>query len=418
MASNKTISNTDELHPQEIGSSQKRAYRWVMLALVSLPYAAFGLVERSVAPLVTPILSDLEMSYGQMGLVLGSWQLTFIGVGIIAGSITDRFGVRKAVFIGTLIMSLSAVLRYFASGFIPFLFTVMLLGAGAPLISIGAPTAVSHWFSGKSRGIAVGVYTTAAYVGGLIALSATNSLVMPLAGFSWRLTFFYFGFVTFIVAVIWLLGARDARPVVSSTKRSIPCVFSRLTKVSTIRIIFLGGLLSFCTSHGLTNWLPNLFESRGMSAAEAGFMSSIPMFTGIFSVLFIPSLTSSRFRGKMVSILSVTNVLAILLLAITGGAFMVTGLIVFGISGFAVFPLLMLMLLDTSEVESNIIGLATGIFFAIAEIGSFSGPLLIGTLLDITGSFLAGVIFLVILNLIIMVLTYRLKTSPRLNRPI
>ena len=68
-----------------------------MLGLVWLPYAAFGLISRSVAPLVTSILSDLHMSYSEMGLVLGSWQLTYIVVGILAGSITDRFGVRRAV---------------------------------------------------------------------------------------------------------------------------------------------------------------------------------------------------------------------------------------------------------------------------------------------------------------------------------
>jgi MFS transporter, CP family, cyanate transporter len=89
------------------------SYRWVILALVCLPYAAFGLISRSIAPLVTPIVSDLHMSYSEMGLVLGSWQLTFIIFGILAGTITDRFGVRRAVFAGTIIMSISASLRFF-----------------------------------------------------------------------------------------------------------------------------------------------------------------------------------------------------------------------------------------------------------------------------------------------------------------
>jgi MFS family permease len=48
-----------------------------------------------------------------VGLVLGTWQLTYIVVGIAAGSITDRLGVRRAVFVGTLIMALSAGLVYF-----------------------------------------------------------------------------------------------------------------------------------------------------------------------------------------------------------------------------------------------------------------------------------------------------------------
>jgi len=37
-------------------------YRWVMLLLLWLLYIAFGLVARSITPLVTPILNDLRMS--------------------------------------------------------------------------------------------------------------------------------------------------------------------------------------------------------------------------------------------------------------------------------------------------------------------------------------------------------------------
>jgi hypothetical protein len=38
-------------------------YRWVMLALLWLLYVSFGAIIRSLSPLVTPILADLDMSY-------------------------------------------------------------------------------------------------------------------------------------------------------------------------------------------------------------------------------------------------------------------------------------------------------------------------------------------------------------------
>ncbi|MGB2813976.1 MAG: MFS transporter, partial [Dehalococcoidales bacterium] len=145
-------------------------YRWVILFLVWLLYAAFGLVSRSVAPLVTPILKDLNMSYSQMGIILGSWQLTYIIVAIIAGAIIDKWGIRKSLFIGTVIIGLSAALRYFPSGFGTFLLVVAIFGIGGPLISIGAPKTISSWFRGKGRGTAVGIYTTGPWIGGLIAL--------------------------------------------------------------------------------------------------------------------------------------------------------------------------------------------------------------------------------------------------------
>jgi hypothetical protein len=53
-------------------------YWWTMLVPLCLLYLAFGSVNRSMAPLVTPIIRDLHLSYTQMGLILGSWQLTYI----------------------------------------------------------------------------------------------------------------------------------------------------------------------------------------------------------------------------------------------------------------------------------------------------------------------------------------------------
>jgi len=96
---------------EELAPYPKR-YRWVMLSLLWLLYAAFGLAVRSIAPLVTPILEDLHLSYTQMGLILGSWQLTYILVSLIAGTMIDRWGVRKSLFAGTLIVGLSLALRY------------------------------------------------------------------------------------------------------------------------------------------------------------------------------------------------------------------------------------------------------------------------------------------------------------------
>ena len=387
-------------------------YRWVMLALVWLPYAAFGLVANSVAPLVTPILSDLHMSYGEMGLVLGSWQLAYIGVGVFAGSITDRFGVRKAVLAGTIIMSISAALRYLVTGFVPLLLTVALFGTGAPLVSIGAPTAVSQWFSGKSRSTAVSIYTTSPSIGGLLALAGTNSLVMPLAGFSWRLTFVYFSLVTLAAAVIWWVWARDASAAGRPKSLGVTQTLVRLVKVRNIRIIFLAGLLAFATSHGLTNWLPTLLENQGLTPARAGFLASVPMFAGIFAVLSIPALIPTRSRGRVAMLFAIENAVSLILLVTTRGAPLIAALVLFGISAYAIFPVLILMLMDSPEVGPQNMGLASGIFFAVAEIGGFGGPLLMGTFFDFSGAFFAGVVFLAALNAAILVLALFLKRSP------
>lgn len=388
-----------------------KPYRWVILTLVWLLYVAFGLVSRSVAPLVTPILKDLDMSYSQMGIVLGSWQLTYIFVAVIAGTIIDKWGVRKSLFIGTLIIGLSEALRYFPTGFGSLLPAVIIFGIGGPLISIGAPKTIASWFRGKGRGTAVGIYTTGPWIGGLFALAATNSLVMPAAGYSWRLTFVYYGFLVFIIALLWLFLARDVKPAGAAEGEGTGKVFGRLIKIRNVRLILIMGPLSFAIMHGFTNWLPKILESSGMSPATAGFVASIPIIVGIAAVLVIPRLVPPHLRGRLLAMLALAVVVSLLVSVNTSGFFLFAGLVLFGIAGPSLFPIVMLILMDTPEVGEKHMGLAGGIFFCVAEIGGFAGPLIMGSLADLTGNFIAGAIFLAGLSLIIFMMTLFLKST-------
>ena len=407
----------DSVLPDQQGTEPYlKRYRWVILTLVWLLYAAFGLGNRSIAPLVTPILADLNMSYSQMGIVLGSWQLTYIFVAIIAGTILDKWGVRKSLFIGTVIVGLSIALRYFPTGFGSLLPVVALFGIGGPLVSIGAPKTIASWFRGKDRGTAVGIYTTGPWIGGLFALAATNSFIMPIAGYSWRLTFVYYGFLVFIIALLWLFLARDIEPTGAARGESIGRVFRRLIKIRNVRLILIMGLLSFAIMHGFTNWLPRILESNGMSPATAGFVASIPIIAGIAAVLLIPRLAPSHLRGRFLALLALVAAAALLISVKTLGFPMYAGLVLFGISGPSLFPIVMLILMDTPEVGEKHMGLAGGIFFCVAEIGGFAGPLIMGTLADWSGSFLAGAIFLAGLSLVIFMMTFLLRAPPELDQ--
>lgn len=67
-------------------------YRWWMLGGVWLIYFCFGLTTMSMAPLVVPIVADLDMSYAEMGMVLGGWQLVYIATAAPCGAVVDRWG--------------------------------------------------------------------------------------------------------------------------------------------------------------------------------------------------------------------------------------------------------------------------------------------------------------------------------------
>jgi cyanate permease len=380
-----------------------------VLLLLWLLYICFGIVSRAIFPLVTPILNDLRITYSQMGFILGSWQLTYIIVALGAGSILDRWGVRKSIFAGAIILGLSSSLRYFTDDFKTLLIAVALFGVGGPMISIGGPKTISSWFRGPGRGFAIGLYTSGNWVGGLLALTLTNSLVMPLVGDDWRMAFAVYGMMTFGIGLLWLIFARESRPGAPSDTTTIIEVFRNLCNRGNVRIVLTMGLLAFAIGHGFNSWLPKILESSGMSGPHAGFAASITIAAGIPSILIIPSLVPSRYRGQAMATLSILTAVNIILVMKISGVALLICLALLGFISAPFMSLLLLILMDSPGVKPGDLGAAGGMFFCVAEIGGFAGPFLMGVLMDLTGTFMAGALFLACLCLAIVAFTYFLK---------
>jgi MFS transporter, CP family, cyanate transporter len=387
-----------------------------MLLLLWLLYVAFGLISRALSPLVTPIVRDLHLSYTQMGFILGSWQLTYIVVSVIAGTIIDKWGVRKSLLAGTVVIGLSSALRYFPEGFEGMLGAVCLFGVGGSMISIGGPKTISIWFEGRGRGTAIGIFLTGAWTGGILALALTHSIVMPLTGNSWRYTFLLFGAFTFAVGLFWWLFARDTESSVSKGDLNAMDVFGMLFRVRQVRIVMALGLLTFATLHGFTNWLPKILEARDLPPELAGMTASLPLLVGIPSMLVIPRLVPPECRSRFLSCCALGILVALILAVTTSGSLQLAALVLFGVIIAPFVPILTLILMDIPEVGSTYMGSAGGMFYCVAEIGGFTGPLMMGAIADVTGGFLAGALCFAVLCLAFAVLTLYLKTSPAMDR--
>ena len=387
-----------------------------MLALVCTLYFCFGTVIRSIAPLITPILADLNISYSQMGVILGAWPLTYIVVALVGGTVIDRWGIRKSLFLGILIISLSAGLRYFAKGFAFMFLCVALFGLGGPMISIGAPKTIATWFRGKERGIAVGIYMTGTALGSLFALSLTNSVIMPLTGYRWRLAFIFYGLLAFAAALVWWFLARDTKLEKEKVRSSITKVFTSIIKVRNVQLILMIGFLSMVVGHGFTNWLPKILETGGLTPEMAGFAASIPVLAGILAVLTVPRLTPPHLRGRIAAQTTFLGAIVLLIIATSSGGALISGLFFYGLLFRCTMPLLMLVLMDLPEIGSRNMGAATGMYFCVSEIGGFTGPSLMGAIVDMTGEFIIGIVIISVLSVIMSVMALLIKTQPALEK--
>lgn len=370
---------------------------WGMLALAWLLYFAFALTSASLFPLVTPIRDELNLSYSQMGVILGAWQLVYIGAAAPVGRMIDRIGTRRSLLVGVLIIALSGFSRSIAPNFPVMLGAVALFGLGGPIISIGLPKLVAEWFTGTKRGLASGIYFTGSHAGNVFVLAVTNSLIMPLTG-SWRVTLQLYAVIVLIIALLWYLLGRESEEfktqeqarrdgtgdVQSASMRDI-------IGVGAIWPVIIIGFSGFLSSHGFRSWLPQIFEAKGLSPSTAGLLAALPALTGMVGSIIIVRAASAGYRKQMTIGLLFTVGLTIGLIGLLSGPLLVAVVMIQGFAAAALMPLMMNTLMEIPEIGARYLGAAAGLYFSIGEIGGFLGPTLVGFLADATGSFLAGI---------------------------
>src|SRR5215469_3579644 len=201
--------------------SAPHSHRWAMLAGVWMVYFCFGSTAAAIAPLVSRITAELQLSHTQMGSILGAWQLVYIGAAIPCGALLDRIGPRRGLALGALVVALSGILRGVATNYVTMLLAVGAFGIGGPLVSVGAPTVIRDWFAGRERGLAMGIYNMGQSLGTIGALSLTSSIGLSLAGGSWRLVLIFYGLLALGAALGWtLIGNRPASRALERQQRS------------------------------------------------------------------------------------------------------------------------------------------------------------------------------------------------------
>jgi cyanate permease len=254
----------------------------------------------------------------------------------------------------------------------------------------------------------------------MVALSLTNSVVMPIVGGRWRAVLVCYAAVVFAAAVTWVgLSARAGAPLRDAGSATAGLgtqldVLARLLRARPVQLLLLTAVGIFFFNHGLTNWLPEILRSRGMDAATAGYWASVPTAVGVVAALTVPHFASPARRVTTLAALLVAAAGATVLLHAAAGPLLAAGLLLQGVARGSMMAVAMLVLMDTREVGPADVGVAGGVFFSSAEIGGVLGPLAVGALYDWTGGFAGSLHLLTVLCVALTALVWRYE---RLTNP-
>jgi cyanate permease len=238
----------------------------------------------------------------------------------------------------------------------------------------------------------------------MTALVFTNSLVLPMLR-NWRNVFLGYGAFGLAVTLIWiLLGRRPHAPSYNTPKDAIKkkekhgLIWKHLWH-RNIWIIVVIGAASFLTNHALKNWLPSILELKGLSSVDAGYATSLLAISGIFGSLIIPKVSYRiSSRKLMIALILFLSGVSILFISVGEIIIVLIGLFSTGFLMRAITPLLLLTLMEMSEVGTEHMGSVGGLYFSMGEIGGFLGPFMMGYIKDLTGSFLFGIYALTIIT--------------------
>lgn len=375
-----------------------------LLLLLPVMFAFFTMGFVDLVGIATNyIKSDFELSDTLANLMPAMVFFWFLVFSVPTGMLMNKIGRRKTVLLSIVVTLFALLVPLLDYSFATMLVAFSLLGIGNTLMQVSLNPLVSNIVSGERLASSL---TFGQFVKAIASFVAPIIAAWALAKFGdWKTLFLIFAAIA-VVAVVWLFFTQiEEKPVEGKQSTFAECF--ALLGDKTILLLFLGIMAHVGTDVGVNTTAPKLLIERlGMPLSEAGYATSVYFLfrtIGSFSGAFI----LARFSSKsffMISILMMLAAVVGLYFSYSATAIYVCiALIGFGNSN--VFSIMFSQALQHLPRRSNeisglmIMGLAGGAVF----------PLLMGVLSDALGGQIGAVIVLTVL------VAYFLMLAPKIG---
>ena len=355
---------------------------------------AAGLNLFAVSPLVPLAIEEYGISRAEAGLLIAMPMLVGALLGIPGGMLAARIGVKRAFMISWIAMGLLS-LSAITPNFYVLLALRLSYGVGLALMVAANGPLVMQWFRGRQV-LLINAGNTAILSMGVAASVAGAVPLAELIG--WKTTLTVMSGVGVLGAIIWPLAPRDQSSGAGSRAAiSVRGVIGVL-RGRTVALLLVGDVGAIAQYTALTGWLPTFFnEIRNIALDEAGFLTSILPFVGVFAV-FAGGALPIRFSFRSILVFS-----GILVILGGSGSFLSTGtvgiyafVVVLGVGSWLYVPSLLTIPMRLPGATPEQVAIIWGSIMTFAGLGMFITPILVGALRDITGSFFPGFILCVV----------------------
>ncbi|MDE2240427.1 MAG: MFS transporter [Rhodospirillales bacterium] len=411
------MSDTATTGMHAVGATRVGRVRYFMLALVCIAVLV-NYLDRAIIGIAAPsIRSEMHIDAALMGFVFSAFSWSYFIAQVPMGAMLDRFGNRIIYFLALTFWSLFTLVQGFASSVGVFIGLRIGLGCSEAPCFPANSNIVGMWFPRKERARAIGIYTAAEYVGlGFL----TPILFWMLKSFGWSSLFIVTGVVGLIVAALWIAKYRDPQESQAVSREELQHIsagggltgkgvsgskfkwadMAELLRHRQVWGLLIGQFSVYSTFIFFLTWFPTyLATARHMGWIKVGFFASLPYIAGFFGILFAGWLSDMLLhRGVKLGTARKLPVIMGLLGASTIIAcnYVQSNAMVIAILSFAFFCQAMSssgwsVLSEISPVGK--LGLLGGLFSAAANLSGIVIPIVIGFIVQDTGSFVGALGF-------------------------
>jgi len=346
----------------------------------------------NTAPIFLPaLLKAFGWSHGRVSWITGGLSLA-IGVSApIAGWLLDRVEARFVMGAGAILAVLGLLSASRSNSFESLLLSVLLLGFGLGASTwLAASTVIANWFPDR-RGFALGIVTAGMEAGGMTFIVGS-----VIAAYGWRAGYFTVAIPELLIVVPLLVvfirtrGRRKFRAnlrLISRSQSVLPGFEVReAVRTRAFRMLVVAQLAYGLAVGGTFHHLVAFLEGLGYNLHSATLVVSIVLGLAAVGKAAMGAL-GDRIGGK--------NALALGFVMIAAGVFILLDashvsilalwLVVVGIAGAA--PVALVPMVTAETLGLRRFGTLFGWLGTVVTIGLFLGPLLVGWLTDLTGSY-------------------------------
>ena len=354
--------------------------RWAILTLLFLVRTGMGFQFQAVPALSPLFLSGYAVTVADIGLMIGLYHAPGIALALPGGAIGNRFGDKRVVVFGLLLMVAGGLIMAHATSWPGAIGGRLVAGVGGILLNVLMSKMVTDWFAGRELATAMGIFVNSWPFGIAIAL-----VTLPLVAEAFDLRAALYVVAGLLVFALLAMAFLYRSPPGLAEGKQTRGAASRPSGVVLWAVLAAGAVWGlYNASLGMIfGFGPMMLNERGWSVAAASSSTSVVLWLVAISVPLGGLLADRSGRATAVLLTGFAAFAAALLAAGRVSELLPVFIVLGLVSGIPAGPIMSLPARVLAP-ETRAIGM--GLFFTVFYVIQLVAPWTAGQLAKAAGT--------------------------------